>query len=81
MFYDIIFGRLTTVDRQITARCIQIMNRADPELVTYMQYYIDKCDPTRGETYKLAKQFGQQLIDNCREVVGQPPLYKDGKFL
>ena len=79
MFYDIIFGRLTTVDREITARCIAIMNRADPELVTYMQYYIDQCDPNRGETYKLAKQFGQQLIDNCREVVNQPPLYKDGK--
>ena len=54
------------------------MNRADPELVTYMQYYIDHCDPARGETYSLAKQFGQQLIDNCREVVNQPPLYKDG---
>ncbi|KAH9950013.1 fatty acid synthase [Amylocystis lapponica] len=80
MFYDIIFGRLTTVDREITARCIAIMNRADPELVTYMQYYINRCDPTRGETYKLAKQFGQQLIDNCREVVGQPPLYKDVTF-
>ncbi|KAI0950742.1 hypothetical protein AcW1_007973 [Taiwanofungus camphoratus] len=80
MFYDIIFGRLTTVDREITARCIAIMNRADPELVTYMQYYIDQCDPTRGETYKLAKQFGQQLIDNCREVIGQPPLYKDVTF-
>ena len=34
MFYDIIFGRLTTVDREITARCIQIMNRADPELLS-----------------------------------------------
>ena len=79
MFYDIIFGRLTTVDREITSRCIAIMNRADPDLITYMQYYIDQCDPERGETYKLAKQFGQQLIDNCREVVGKPPLYKDGK--
>ena len=79
MWYDIIFGRLTTVDRDITARCIAIMNRADPELVTYMQHYIDQCDPSRGETYKLAKQFGQQLIDNCREVVSQPPLYKDGE--
>ncbi|EIW57289.1 fatty acid synthase [Trametes versicolor FP-101664 SS1] len=80
MFYDIIFGRLNTVDREITARCIAIMNRADPELVTYMQYYIDQCDASRGETYKLAKQFGQQLIDNCKEVVGQPPLYKDVTF-
>ena len=79
MWYDIIFGRLTTVDREITARCIAIMNRADPELVEYMQYYVDQCDPERSETYKLAKNFGQQLIDNCREFLGQPPLYKDGK--
>jgi fatty acid synthase subunit alpha, fungi type len=78
MFYDILFGRLTTVDREITARCIAIMNRADPELITYMQYYIDQVDTTKGETHALAKKFGQQLIDNCREVIGQPPLYKDG---
>ncbi|GBE85483.1 hypothetical protein SCP_0706700 [Sparassis crispa] len=50
MFYDIIFGRLTT------------------------------CDPNRGDTCKLAKQFGQQLIDNCREVLALPPLYKDVTF-
>ncbi|KAL1666812.1 acyl transferase domain-containing protein, partial [Schizophyllum commune] len=80
MFYDIIFGRLTTVDREITARCIRLLNRADPELITYMQYYIDKCDPERGETFKLAKHFGQQLIDNTREVVGKEPLYKDVTF-
>jgi fatty acid synthase subunit alpha len=78
MFYDILFGRLTTVDREITARCIQIINRADPEFIKYMQYYVDKCDPARGEFYGLAKKFGQELIDNCLEVVGQPPLYRDG---
>ena len=79
MWYDIIHGRLTTVDREITARCIAIMNRADPALLEYMQYYINTCDSSRGETYKLAKEFGQQLIDNCREAIGQPPLYKDGE--
>lgn len=78
MFYDIIFGRLTTVDREITSRCIAIMNRADPTLLQYMQHHIDHCLPEKGETYKLAKEFGQQLIDNCREVIGQPPLYRDG---
>ena len=80
MFYDIIFGRLTTVDREITARCISLLNRADPELLTYMQYHINQVDPSKGETYQLAKQFGQQLIENTREVIGQPPVYKDGKF-
>ncbi|KAF7312560.1 Fatty acid synthase subunit alpha [Mycena indigotica] len=80
MFYDIIFGRLTTVDRDITARCIALMNRADPEVLAYMQYNIDQTDPTKGETYALAKKFGQQLIDNVREVIGKDPLYKDVTF-
>ena len=79
MYYDIIHGRLTTVDRELTARCIALLNRADPELLTYMQYHINRCDPRKGDTYALAKQFGQQLIDNTREVLGQPPVYKDGK--
>ena len=79
VYYDIIFGRLTTVDREITARCIALLNRADPDLLTYMQYNINQCDASKGETYQLAKQFGQQLIENTREVIGQPPVYKDGK--
>ncbi|KAG9315241.1 hypothetical protein JVU11DRAFT_4375 [Chiua virens] len=80
MYYDIIHGRLTTVDRELTARCIALLNRADPELLTYMQYHIDRCNPEKGDTYALAKQFGQQLIDNTREVLGQPPVYKDVTF-
>ncbi|KJA22996.1 hypothetical protein HYPSUDRAFT_201793 [Hypholoma sublateritium FD-334 SS-4] len=60
MFYDIIFGRLTTVDREITARCIALLNRADPDMLRY--------------------EFGQQLIDNTREVLGTPPMYKDVTF-
>ena len=78
MYYDIIHGKLTTIDREITARCIAIINRSDPDLVRYMQYHIDRCDPSKGETYKLAKEFGQELINNTRAVLGQPPVYKDG---
>ncbi|KAF5382044.1 hypothetical protein D9615_004428 [Tricholomella constricta] len=80
MYYDIIFGRLTTVDREITARCIALLNRADPEMLAYMQYNINQCDPSKGVTYKLAKEFGQRLIDNTREVIGKPPVYKDVTF-
>ena len=29
-----------------------------------------------GENYALAKQFGQQLIENCHEVVNNAPLYE-----
>ena len=77
MFYDSIFGCPRTVDHEITARCIALLNHVDPELLTYMQYHIDQVDPSKGNTYQLAKQFGQQLIDNTHEVIGQPPVYKD----
>ncbi|KAK0213643.1 fatty acid synthase alpha subunit-like protein, partial [Armillaria fumosa] len=80
MYYDIIFGRLTTVDREITASCIAILNRADPDLLAFLQYNINRCDPNKGETYKLAKEFGQQLIENVREFLPQPPVYKDVIF-
>ena len=64
MYYHIIFGWLTTVDREITARCIALLNRADPDMLQFMQYNINQCDASKGETYRLAKEFGQKLIDN-----------------
>ncbi|PGH17519.1 fatty acid synthase subunit alpha [Helicocarpus griseus UAMH5409] len=77
MYYDIIFGRLKVVDREIVSQCIRIMNRSNPLLLEFMQYHIDNCPTERGETYKLAKELGQQLIENCKEVLNENPVYKD----
>lgn len=77
MYYDIIFGRLRAIDREIVSQCIRIMNRSNPLLLDFMQYHIDNCPTDRGETYLLAKELGQQLIENCKEVLGVAPVYKD----
>ncbi|KAL5041326.1 hypothetical protein BDW71DRAFT_169251 [Aspergillus fruticulosus] len=77
MYYDIIFGRLKVVDREIVSQCIRIMNRSNPLLLEFMQYHIDNCPTQRGETYQLAKELGEQLIENCKEVLGISPVYKD----
>ncbi|KAL4923343.1 trifunctional fatty acid synthase subunit FAS2 [Aspergillus undulatus] len=77
MYYDIIFGRLRVVDREIVSQCIRIMNRSNPLLLEFMQYHIDNCPTDRGETYQLAKELGEQLIENCKEVLGVSPVYKD----
>jgi fatty acid synthase subunit beta len=45
-----------------------------------MQYHIDAVNPDKGETFRLAKEFGQQLIDNCREALSAAPVYKDGEL-
>ena len=77
MYFDIIFGRLKAVDREIVSQCIRIMNRSNPTLLEFMQYHIDNCPTERGETYALAKELGQQLIENCKEVLNLSPVYKD----
>ncbi|OXG24315.1 fatty acid synthase subunit alpha [Cryptococcus neoformans Ze90-1] len=65
------------VRRELTSRCIAIMNRADPALLDYMKYHIDNADPSKGPTFKKIKEFGQILLDNCKEVVDKPPVYRD----
>jgi fatty acid synthase subunit alpha, fungi type len=77
MYYDIIFGRLQAVDREIVSQCIRIMNRSNPKLIEFMQYHMDNCPAERGETYALAKELGQQLIENCKESLNFAPVYKD----
>lgn len=80
MYYDIIFGKLDSVDRETVTQCIQIMNRANPTLIKFMQYHIDHTPTEKGETYELAKRLGQQLIDNCLEVLNKSPVYKDVSY-
>ncbi|KAM7198165.1 fatty acid synthase subunit alpha [Rhypophila sp. PSN 637] len=77
MYYDIIFGRLKAVDREIVSQCIRLMNRSNPTLLEFMQYHIDNCPTERGETYQLAKELGAQLIDNCKDVLSEDPRFKD----
>ncbi|KAG0090509.1 3-oxoacyl-[acyl-carrier-protein] synthase [Podila epicladia] len=77
LLYDMIFGRLTVVDREIVAQCIHVMNRANPQLLQFMIYHIDNTAADRGKTYALAKEFGNMLIQNCREVLEAAPVYKD----
>ncbi|KAI0409561.1 fatty acid synthase subunit alpha [Xylaria palmicola] len=77
MYYDVIFGRLKVVDREIVSQCIRIMTKSNPLLLEFMQYHIDNCPTERGETYRLAKELGEQLIENCKEVLDISPVYKD----
>ncbi|CAD7065544.1 unnamed protein product [Tilletia caries] len=53
------------------------MNPADQAMVDYMQFYIDRIDPSMGPNYELAKTFGQQLIDNCKEAMVASARYKE----
>ncbi|CAO3632523.1 unnamed protein product [Mucor hiemalis] len=75
MWYDVIFGKLTAVDRQVNEKCLSIMNRAHPYLIDSIRYSVDNCCEKQGESYKLAKKFGQMLIEKCIEVMADKPKF------
>ena len=61
-------------------RCIAIINR-DDNLLDYMQYYVDHCDPSRGEIYtvgsvnNLSKNLSTTAVGLWDDLI---ILYKDG---
>ncbi|KAI9205069.1 fatty acid synthase [Polychytrium aggregatum] len=78
LYYDFIFGRLTSVDRELMDRCLHIMNRADDfeGLVQMIEYYISTCPEENGENYSRAKTLGKVLLDNVKESLKADPVYK-----
>ncbi|PVU98003.1 hypothetical protein BB559_001847, partial [Furculomyces boomerangus] len=80
LYYEILSGRLTEVDREVTAKCIHLMNRAGPGLISYMTYFINNTDEKLGSNYKLAVELGKMLIDNCEQAISHSPVYKDIEY-
>ncbi|KAH9963573.1 hypothetical protein BC827DRAFT_1266349 [Russula dissimulans] len=56
------------------------MNRADPDLLNFMESMVNKCGLAKGETYVAAEKLGYEPLENCCGVVGQLPLHKDVTF-
>ena len=79
LYYDFIFGRVSTVDRDLMNQAIHLMNRTDDAeaVIDFMEYYIQKCPEERGENYALAKSLGQILIDHCKLALTEDPVYKN----
>ncbi|KAI9223673.1 hypothetical protein BC828DRAFT_410490 [Blastocladiella britannica] len=80
LFFDIIFGRLREVDRDIIAQCLHVMNRADPQVIEYMEFWLKNHLPffvdVKSENYALVRRLGKELVANCKEVLAANPVYK-----
>jgi len=70
-------GPSSALSRELTAKCISIINRADPDLVKFMKAQLGKVDPSLGPTYALLDHFGAELVANCEEAIGTPPVWKE----
>ncbi|SCU99033.1 LAFA_0G21572g1_1 [Lachancea sp. 'fantastica'] len=77
LYFEIIHGVLKNVDRELVAEAINIMNRSNETLIKFMEYHISQTKVDEGDNYKLAKTLGEQLIENCKQVLDLDPVYKD----
>lgn len=82
LYYDIIFGRLVNVDRDVTAKCLHVMNRSSQDLVDFMEYHIFKSpemlnSEESAAAYTLTRKYGATLIDQVKESLNRAPVYKD----
>ncbi|CCH46337.1 fatty-acid synthase complex protein, putative [Wickerhamomyces ciferrii] len=77
LYFEIIHGTLKRVDRELVSEAINIMNRSNDTLIKFMEYHINQADASKGENYILAKELGNQLIENCKQVLDLDPVYKD----
>lgn len=77
LYFEIIHGVLKNVDREVVSEAINIMNRSNETLIKFMEYHVSHTDESKGDNYKLAKSLGEQLIENCKQVIDMDPVYKD----
>lgn len=82
LYHDIIFGNLLSVDRDVTAKCFHVMNRASSELVKYMELLISQLSKLlyvegRESSVELTKKYSTMLVGLVKESVSSPPRFKD----
>ncbi|CAR31007.1 ZYRO0E07766p [Zygosaccharomyces rouxii] len=77
LYFEIVHGVLKNVDREVVSEALNIMNRSNETLIKFMEYHVSHTDASRGENYKLVKDLGEQLIQNCKQVIDMDPVYRD----
>ncbi len=83
LYYDFVFGRLTSVDRDLMNRCVHLMNRTEDveSIVQLLEFYVNNCDEKMGENYERVKLLGRVLIENCQAALESNPVYKNCTIL
>ncbi|KAJ3244145.1 3-oxoacyl-[acyl-carrier-protein] synthase [Chytriomyces hyalinus] len=79
LYYDIIFGRITSIDRELMNQCVHLMNRSEDYegLIAFMEYYINNVPAEKGENYARVQELGKILLDNCKAALHADPVYKN----
>ncbi|KAJ3199242.1 3-oxoacyl-[acyl-carrier-protein] synthase, partial [Entophlyctis luteolus] len=79
LYYDIIFGRITSVDRELMNQVVHLMNRTEDYegLISFIEYYVNNCPATKGENYARVQELGKILLENCKAALKSDPVYKN----
>lgn len=80
LYYDLIHGKLSTLNRELMNKCQHLINRADDyeSLYHLMEYYLEQWPDKQDEKYERLRSLTQMLVE-CQESIDAEPVYKNGK--
>jgi hypothetical protein len=78
LFQDIVLGKITDVDRNVTARCISIINRATDDVLAAIQFLCGTLQNRSGTRFEIWRRLGNILIENCRQSLNEKAICKTG---
>ena len=73
LLYDILDGKVESIDRNVTSRCINLFNRARPDLIDFMKFNLGQ---NVGRS-KFLQVHGSIFLENISQALNNPPFYKD----
>lgn len=76
LYYDIIYGKLKNVDRDVASRCLRVMSKSSPQLVDFMNYLLEE---TKSDS--LIQKYGSELRQNVQDSLKLSPCFKDISIL
>eukprot|EP01135_Chromosphaera_perkinsii_P010233 Nk52_evm6s2062 gene=Nk52_evmTU6s2062 len=78
LHHDILYGRLTAVDRAVSEKCLHVINRGTTEVLDMIKYHVMKAQANPSdENEQTLAELGDYLRANVEEGMDLPPMYRD----
>lgn len=81
LYYDLIFGRISSINRELVNKCNHLINRTDDyeSMSEFMEYYLKHWPNKDDDKYASIRELTTVLSESVRNAIDQDPVYINGK--
>jgi fatty acid synthase subunit alpha len=77
LYYDLIFGRISSINRELVNKCNHLINRTDDyeSMSEFMDYYLKHWPNKDDDKYGSIREMTNVLAESVRNAIDQDPVY------